>query len=98
MGTATLALLVVSSQPHGGWFFHTLSGRFLPFIGTFAYSIYLIHAPLLQVVWQYFLHPLHLSNLWTFAILIGIGCPAIVGCAYLFYLICERPFVNIARP
>jgi len=87
-----LSLLVAASRPHV-LLHRLLSWRPLVFLGTFAYSVYLIHAPLLQVIWQYLLHPLHLGDVETFLLLILLGIPAILGVSYLFFLICERPFL-----
>ena len=47
-----------------------LSGRPLVFLGTFAYSIYLIHVPIQQLFWQYALRPLKLAPLPTFGLLL----------------------------
>jgi len=66
----------------------------LVFTGTFAYSIYLIHAPLLQVLWQYLLVPFQNRPLLMFAALSFIGMPLILILSYLFFLVCERPFLR----
>jgi peptidoglycan/LPS O-acetylase OafA/YrhL len=96
-GSATLALLILAARSDNNPARRFLSWRPLVALGLFAYSIYLIHAPLIQVVWQYLLHPLHLGDRATFALLACPGCPLILGAAYLFYLTCERPFLNRAR-
>jgi peptidoglycan/LPS O-acetylase OafA/YrhL len=71
-----------------------LGTRPLAALGTFAYSLYLVHAPLLQVVYVYVVRPMGRGAVGSLAALIGIGTPLIVGAAYLFYLIFERPFVG----
>jgi peptidoglycan/LPS O-acetylase OafA/YrhL len=71
-----------------------LTCRPLVFIGSFSYSLYLIHAPLIQCVWQYLVHPLGVSKNAEFFLLFLIGVPLILVCAYVFYLACERPFVR----
>jgi len=71
-----------------------LSARPLVFVGSFSYSVYLIHFPLQQVVWQYLLNPLGLSRASTFALLIGPGTCLILCGAYVFFLLFERPFVS----
>jgi peptidoglycan/LPS O-acetylase OafA/YrhL len=70
-----------------------LESRPLAFVGSFSYSLYLIHAPLIQCVWQYLVHPLGLSRNAQFLLLFLIGTPLILACAYVFYLGCERPFL-----
>ena len=74
-----------------------ISWKPLVFVGTFAYSIYLIHAPLVQIAWQYGVNPLHLGSLMTFIILVVAGVPLILGLSYLFFLLCERPFLNTKK-
>lgn len=94
-GVGALSLLIAASRE--GMLQRLLSWRPLVWAGTFAYSIYLIHAPLLQVVWQYALHPLHLAPVPTFLLLVTIGAATIVGASYLFFLACERPFLSTRR-
>lgn len=66
-------------------------------IGMFSYSLYLIHAPLLQVIWQYAIAPLHLTPARAFALLVSIGVLCILGAAYLFFFAFERPFMARRR-
>jgi len=70
----------------------------LVFIGTFGYSLYLIHAPLLQVVSQYMLMPLGLNPFVEFIALSTGGLFLIVLAAYGFFLLCERPFMTKRLP
>jgi peptidoglycan/LPS O-acetylase OafA/YrhL len=93
----TVSLLVAASRPSSYRLRNFLSSRLLVFIGTFSYSLYLIHAPLIQVVWQYGLHPLHLGGICEFILLLLIGTPMILCAAYIFFLSCERPFLNARR-
>ncbi len=92
MGAVSFALLLAASDTRGG-LRRLLEWRPLVWVGTFSYSLYLIHAPLLQATWQYGLHPLHLSDMATFLVLALVGTPLIVGVSYLFFLGCERPFL-----
>lgn len=79
-----------------------LSWKPLTFIGTFAYSIYLIHAPLLLGIETllftrraHFPSPLAgLPPLVQFAWLALVGVPVVVAGAYLFSLAFERPFLS----
>ncbi len=97
-GMGTVALLLAASRPGRlnpiraalGW-------RPLVWIGGFSYSIYLIHAPLLQLLWQYGLHPLGLGDLPTYLALLLLGVPLIVAASWVFWYFCERPFLN-TRP
>ncbi|MBC7914986.1 MAG: acyltransferase [Pyrinomonadaceae bacterium] len=71
-----------------------LSWKPLVFVGAFAYSIYLIHAPLIQVIWQYILEPLNISLVLSIGLLLVAGTAVIVALSYLFFLVAERPFIN----
>ncbi len=97
VGMATAALLIGAARPHQrNVLRHILGWKPLAFIGTFSYSLYLLHAPLIQVAWQYIAHPLRFLG-WgdTGELLISlfVGIPLIVGISYLFFLVCERPFI-----
>jgi len=94
VGIWAISLMIAAANTEMGWLNKALSWRPLVAIGTFAYSIYLIHGPLIQVVWQYILFPLRSNPLLMFFGLCMIGTPLIVGCSYLFFLLCERPFLN----
>jgi peptidoglycan/LPS O-acetylase OafA/YrhL len=71
-----------------------LSARPLAWCGRFSYSIYLIHAVLVQVVFQYFVRRLHLPDWQSFLLMIAVGIPFTIAVSYLFFLGCERPFLT----
>lgn len=75
-----------------------MSWRPLVFTGTIGYSLYLIHAPLLQLISQYVLAPLALNPFATFLILGSAGLLGIIGISYLFFLLFEKPFMNKRAP
>jgi peptidoglycan/LPS O-acetylase OafA/YrhL len=99
LGVGCSALLIGGMLPHGaaatlmrsamGW-------RPLAFLGTFAYSIYLMHNPLQQVVYVAVVRPLGLSGLDSFGAQVAATPVVLAGC-YLFFLAFERPFLS-ARP
>lgn len=68
----------------------------LVWLGTFSYSLYLIHAPLLQILWQYGTQPLALDNETTFIALMTLGFAVVVLAAYGFFWLFERPFLSSA--
>jgi peptidoglycan/LPS O-acetylase OafA/YrhL len=86
-------ILAVASAPNGR-LSRFLCWKPLAFVGTFAYSIYLMHAPLVQIVWQYGAQRLHLPPLPAFLTMAVGGGAAIIGFSYLFFLAFERPFLN----
>jgi len=97
VGGWAMCLLAYLSLSREGWACRALSARPLVFVGTFAYSIYLMHAPLLQVVWQYWIGLLPVSPLTAYFLLKVEGIPFVVAICYGFYLICERPFVQLKQ-
>jgi peptidoglycan/LPS O-acetylase OafA/YrhL len=68
-------------------------------IGTFSYSLYLVHTPVLAAVALTGRH-LELPVTVGYLINIGVGIPLALLAAYLFYLPFERPFLSAgaARP
>lgn len=63
-------------------------------VGTFSYSLYMLHFPLQLLLWKYVIFPLHLTESATFFVGATIGTLLILGAAHGFYLACERPFLN----
>ncbi|GAB93760.1 hypothetical protein GORHZ_244_00130 [Gordonia rhizosphera NBRC 16068] len=73
-----------------------LSWRPLATIAAFSYTLYLIHAQLLQVLWQLIVQPFDLPPVWQLAILWVIISPVIVLVAWIAARYMENPFVRIA--
>ncbi len=93
-GPASMSLLIAASKTGPNRLRDLLSRPKLVFLGTFSYSIYLLHDPLLKVVLTDLLFPLESLKVLQWYLLIGPGVALIVGAAYLFHLVCERPFMN----
>jgi len=91
------AMLIAASQGTGGPFRRLFSLRPLVWVGTFSYSLYLIHAPVIQLFWQYVVMPLRLQGVPAFALLVGVGVPLMLLVAKLFYRWFEGPFTTPAR-
>ncbi|MBS1706833.1 MAG: acyltransferase [Armatimonadetes bacterium] len=68
----------------------------LAWLGLFSYSLYLMHHPILQVI---FVHrPRAVQTPGASFIYLGlIGLPIILGLCYAFFWIFERPFMTRAR-
>jgi len=92
-GFWSTALLVMLSLEPDHLLRRLLGCRPVAFVGTFAYSIYLVHAPLLQVLWQYVFGALQHRQLPMFLALTLLGTPLIIAVSYLFFLVCEKPFL-----
>jgi peptidoglycan/LPS O-acetylase OafA/YrhL len=94
VGIWALTVLVASSLEENSLIHKCLALKPLVFIGTFSYSLYLIHAPLLQMFWQYVFQPLRSQPLLMLSGLLFVGIPLILMAAYLFFRVCERPFMQ----
>jgi peptidoglycan/LPS O-acetylase OafA/YrhL len=97
VGVGAAALLVSCAKAPDGLVARAFATRPLVAVGRSSYSLYLIHAPLLQLEWQYVLNPLQLGKLATYLLLIGVGIPVIVAVTYVFHLFCERPFMSVKQ-
>jgi peptidoglycan/LPS O-acetylase OafA/YrhL len=94
IATATILLLLAAARPGRNRVRACLEQRALLVVGTFSYSLYLIHAPILQIVWQYLIDPLRLLPEGQFVLLLLTGVPSCLMVAFLFFLACERPFMS----
>jgi len=89
-------LLIAASRT--GRLQRVLSWRPLAFIGTFSFSIYLLHLPLVAVLTDYVVQPLEsaLTPLGAFLLLLGISLPLVLGVAYGFSRIFENKHIVTA--
>ena len=85
---------IPSRTPNDFWLLRIFSWRPLVFVGTFSYSLYLIHAPLLVCIYQYVLVPMHLSRFTACMLLITVGSAMIIFISYFFFYLFERPFLT----
>jgi peptidoglycan/LPS O-acetylase OafA/YrhL len=97
IGLGSAALLVLLAQRDSA-LRRIVSARPLTALGTISYSFYLIHAPLLQVLWQYGLHPWVTGGVRMFVLLVLGGLVTIVPAAFLFWRLFERPFFTAKKP
>ena len=93
VGIWAMTLLVVASSDVENLSRNLLSWKPIVALGRFAYSIYLIHLPLLLLAWKYGVQPLKLAPTAAFAMLLSF-CPVIIGASWLFYTLCEKPFIR----
>lgn len=90
----TAAALVGWYRSDGSRGGNVLGSRLLAGLGVFSYSLYLTHAPVIQIVWQYAIHPMRCSPTLACWLLLLIGLPASIAAAFLFFLVFERPFMS----
>ena len=81
-GRSPLALRLMESRPAVG-------------LGTFSYSLYLVHAPVLALC-QSVLRPLHLPPTLGLGLMLILGVPLALAFSYLFHLAFEKPFLSRA--
>lgn len=71
-----------------------LSLRGLVFIGSFSYSIYLMHFPLQALVWTQVVRPPGLSIETSFGLFVLLGFPLVLAMCWAFFLLFERPVLK----
>ena len=74
-----------------------LGSRLLVWLGSFSYSLYLVHAPILATLFVV-LQAWGASPALTQALLLVLGIPITLALAYVFYMIFERPFLHQCAP
>ena len=96
-GCCASSILIIAALRPAGRLHALLSVKPLVFVGSFSYSLYLIHAPLLQMLWLYVFPSLRSDPNLLCVALLGLGLPMIVLVSYLFFLACEKPFLQKKR-
>jgi peptidoglycan/LPS O-acetylase OafA/YrhL len=94
VGLMTVTLLVASSRPVPALSTRIFGWRPLVFIGTFSYSLYLVHAPLLQMLWKWAVLPLGLGFDAQFLLFMTAGLAVVLAASYGFHLLFEAPFMR----
>jgi peptidoglycan/LPS O-acetylase OafA/YrhL len=94
---AALLLLALRRGFTPDWIRQVFAWRGSASVGKMGYSLYLIHAPLLQVVYQYVLVPLRIHGHGRGPLMLAISAVATLGPAALFYRIAERPFHRLSQ-
>jgi len=94
VGLAGACLLIAGTQrrrPADATLSRILGWRPLAWLGSFSYSIYLMHYPLLQLVYVYIAKPLATDHMGIFLIELA-AVPGVIFLCWLFHLAFERPF------
>ena len=74
-----------------------LSGGAAVWFGKRAYSLYLVHAPILQIVYQYVLAPRFLSPTALTVTTMVVSVPICIAVANAFFWAVEKPFHRLSR-
>lgn len=88
-----LCLFVILAATHDGPIKHWLSWRPLVLVGTFSYSLYLIHEPFIMLA-AIMILPRHWPNIIQFSCQTVVLPALLIGLAYLFFLAFEKPFLR----
>lgn len=90
--SVTLALALGTARPDHLWVRPFAFGPLVG-LGAFSYSLYLMHHPILQII--YLMRPEWVSTpLRSFAYLLIVGVPIILVLCYAFYRVFEKPFIG----
>ena len=98
-GLCVLCLLVCCTQhlsqklPSRPVILVLMESRIAVGLGRFSYSLYLIHAPVIAICYAIF-RVGHHGPVVMLACLILIGVPVSLLFSYIFFLVCERPFLQ----
>jgi len=87
----TMAAALVGLTTHGGRLNTLLSSKFVENIGVRSYSLYLIHAPVVQLVWL-FLRRTGAPDARGagLAVLLGLALPLVLVLTWIFHAVVER--------
>jgi peptidoglycan/LPS O-acetylase OafA/YrhL len=99
--TASLLIVVSAAGPATGAERLRRAFASRPFVraGTWAYSLYLLHFPLLRLLTERILKPLFpdAGRVAHFATLTLLGIPLVLVASWAFFCVVERPFLSRSR-
>jgi peptidoglycan/LPS O-acetylase OafA/YrhL len=72
----------------------TLGSRPLLVLGSFSYSLYLVHAPIVEGMQRWVIGPIADTRGANFVLLLAIALPVVLALAYFFFLVFEKPFLD----
>ena len=68
-------------------------GRFFRWLGTFSFSLYIIHFPVAVLIHSVAFHSARQANIAVFYVTLA----AVIACAYVFSLLVERPALALSQ-
>ncbi|WP_201978165.1 acyltransferase family protein [Hymenobacter rubidus] len=94
IGLCTSCLLINFSIGNFRLLMKILSSQVISKIGIFAYSIYLVHVPILEIFYLIVITRLKLSPFYQLVIMDSLGLLVVIIASYVFFLIAEKPFMR----
>ncbi len=70
-----------------------LTRRWFRTMGAFSFSLYIVHFPIVVLISSVLFHSVKQTSLAPFFLVLAV----VVGCAYLFSLVCERPALALSH-
>ncbi|MDB4975467.1 MAG: putative acyltransferase [Myxococcaceae bacterium] len=94
---SALLLLQLRAERAPDWLARALTSRLAVWSGRRGYSIYLLHAPIVQLVCLYLIRPASWLGVWAAPAQLTLSLAATVLAAHAFHRIAERPFHELSR-
>jgi peptidoglycan/LPS O-acetylase OafA/YrhL len=94
VGALTACILALATLKRDGLLSRALSVRPLVRTGVFSYSLYLVHFPLLLLIWQFTVGAMHTAKLFNFLCMSTLGTALVVLVSYGFFRAFERPLLR----
>jgi peptidoglycan/LPS O-acetylase OafA/YrhL len=94
LGILVGCVLFLATVAPGEILSRSLSLRPLVWMGSFSYSLYLVHFPMQQLLWQWIAHPAGWSRNVTFFSVATLGTAVILGVGFGFFELFEKPFLT----
>jgi peptidoglycan/LPS O-acetylase OafA/YrhL len=98
LGPAVACLLLGVAAGRPGPFVGFLDSRPIRSLGLSSYSLYLIHAPIVVVVYARIVGPRYHHGPMAFLVMVAIAVPLTIVFARVFAAVFERPFLRQSRP
>jgi peptidoglycan/LPS O-acetylase OafA/YrhL len=95
VGLATASVFVALATHPVRWLKWFLELPALRFVGMYAYSLYLVHAPVLALIRTHLVQPAGWQGWSAFLAMLLLGFPIALVAGYGFFLAFERPFLVI---
>jgi len=94
LGPAIACLLIGLASGHPRRLVRTLDSRPIRNLGLCSYSLYLLHEPVVVVVYSRIVGPRYHHGPTAFLVMVALAVPVAVALAWMFASVFERPFLR----